>query len=171
MIKNLLILVLVLAVIGAATYAAKDRLFRKDASSVEQTNATGGSASSGSSLSLAGKGLTKTPAYVFDMSALVELNLSNNKLDGALQSQVGQLKHLRVLNVSNNLFTGVPAEIGQLSDLEVLNLSNNRLTGLPNELGNLSKLRLLDVSGNQYSAADLAGIRAKLPATTVIKTQ
>lgn len=122
-------------------------------------------------LNLSGQGLTKAPSYIFDRTGIEELNLSNNSLEGALQAEVRHLENLKVLNLSNNKFTGVPAEVGQLKNLEVLNLSNNKLTGLPYELGNLSKLKLLDISGNAYSEADLAKIRASLPSSTVIKTR
>ena len=108
---------------------------------------------------------------VFDRTEIAELDLSDNRLDGALQSQIGQLKNLKVLDLSNNRFTGVPAEIGQLTELEVLDLSRNRLTGLPNELGNLSKLKVLDLSGNTYSPADLSEIKKKLPTSVFIKTE
>lgn len=114
-------------------------------------------------LDLSYKGLTKVDMSIFDKVYLEELNLSNNNLTGALPSQVGQLKNLRVLNVSNNQMTGVPAEVGQLSKLEILDLSNNQLTGLPNELANLKKLKTLNLSGNQYSEQDLSVIRNSLP--------
>jgi len=137
------------------------------------TNNDGTSATNlrGQTLDLSNKGLTKTPSYVFNMTNLVGLNLSNNMLDGALQAEVRHLQNLKVLDLSNNKFTGVPAEIGQLKNLEILNLSNNNLTGLPYELGNLSKLKLLDISGNNYSEADLSTIKKGLPASTVIKTK
>jgi len=121
-------------------------------------------------LDLSGKGLTKAPSYIFNRINIEELNLSNNNLEGALQAEIRHLQNLKVLNLSSNRFTGVPAEIGQLKELEVLDLSNNLLTGLPYELGNLSKLKLLDLSGNNYSEADLSKIRGTLPSSTVIKT-
>ncbi|MDO8521600.1 MAG: leucine-rich repeat domain-containing protein [bacterium] len=121
-------------------------------------------------LDLSGQGLIKTPEYIFTRIGLEELDLSDNALDGALQSQVGQLRNLKVLDLSNNNFTGVPAEVGQLRDLEVLDLSDNLLTGLPYELGNLSKLKVLDLSGNKYSKVDLAEIKKKLPSSVLIKT-
>jgi Leucine-rich repeat (LRR) protein len=120
-------------------------------------------------LNLSGQGLTKVPEYVFSRTDLVELNLSNNLLIDALPSQIGNLKKLKVLNLSNNKFIGVPAEVGQLKNLEVLNLSNNQLTGLPFEIGNLLNLKLLDVSGNQYSESDFLTIQKNLPPTTIIK--
>lgn len=119
-------------------------------------------------LDLSNQGLTKIPEYVFSQTGLQELNVSYNSLSGAIQSQIGQLKNLKVLNASNNQMTGVPAEVGQLLKLEVLNLSNNQLTGLPNELGNLQNLKTLNLSGNNYSVQDLNIIRAKLPASVNI---
>lgn len=127
--------------------------------------------SSAKTLDLHGQGLTKAPMYIFERTGLEELDLSGNDLSGSLQAEVRHLQDLKVLDLSNNKFTGVPAEIGQLKNLRVLNLSNNLLTGLPNELGNLSNLTLLDISGNNYSKADLALIKEKLPPTTVIKTE
>jgi Leucine-rich repeat (LRR) protein len=120
-------------------------------------------------MDLSGTGLTSVPGNIFDRSDLIELNLSSNSLTGALPSQLGQLKNLRVLNASRNLMTGVPAEIGKLSKLEELDLSNNQLTGLPNEIGNLSNLRLLDLRGNDISQQDLAGIRLKLTRTDILE--
>ncbi|MCX6744965.1 MAG: leucine-rich repeat domain-containing protein [Candidatus Parcubacteria bacterium] len=119
-------------------------------------------------LDLSNQNLTKVPDYVFNLTNLEELNLSNNKLSGAIQSQIGQLKKLKVLNASNNLMTGVPAEVGQLTNLQVLDLSNNQLTGLPNELGNLKKLKTFNISGNNYSTQDLNGIIQKLPTSVNI---
>lgn len=114
-------------------------------------------------LDLSGQGLEKLPSYVLSRTDLEELNISNNKLIGALPSEIGKLTNLKVLNASNNLMTGVPAEIGHLPNLEVLDLSNNQLTGLPNELGQLSKLKILNLSGNDYSEQDLDIIRNGLP--------
>ncbi len=120
-------------------------------------------------LDLSGQGLSKTPAYVFSVEALEQLDLSNNSLEGSLQAEVRMLKNLKVLDLSNNKFTGVPAEIGQLKNLEVLDLSNNSITGLPNELANLSNLKLLNLQGNDYSKVDLVGIKQKLPSTVEIR--
>jgi Leucine-rich repeat (LRR) protein len=53
---------------------------------------------------------------VFDKTNLVELNVSYNQLTGALPSQIGKLKNLKILNASNNQMTGVPAEVGQLNN-------------------------------------------------------
>lgn len=122
----------------------------------------------GLTIDLSNKGLTKAPEYIFKESATETLNLSNNKLTGALQAEIRFLANLRVLDLSNNDFTGVPAEIGQLKNLEVLNLSGNPITGLPYELANLKKLRSLDLRGTKYSAQDLDVIKKGLPSDVVI---
>jgi len=122
----------------------------------------------GKIINLSGQGLEKLPSYVLSTTSVEELNLSDNKLTGALPSEIGKLTNLRVLNVSNNLMTCVPAEVGKLSNLEVLDLSNNKLTGLPYELGNLKKLKILKLSGNDYSKQDLGVIKKNLPSSVTI---
>ena len=119
-------------------------------------------------LNLSNRGLTSIPSYVFFQTSLQGLNVSHNRLTGAIQAEIRHLSNLRMLDASYNEMTGVPAEIGQLQKLEVLNLSNNKLTGLPYELGNLKNLKTLNLSGNSYSVQDLNRIKSDLPPTTVI---
>jgi Leucine-rich repeat (LRR) protein len=102
-----------------------------------------------------GQGLSRFPSELLERTDIEELDISNNQMTGALPAEIGQLSKLRVLDASDNAFTGIPAEIGQLSQLEVLDFSNNQLTGLPHELGNLKELKELDLSGNDVSAFDL----------------
>lgn len=113
-------------------------------------------------------GLEKVPPLVFDRTDLEELDLSGNRLTGALPAEIRRLRNLRWLDASGNLMTGVPAEIGQLTELEDLDLSNNKLTGLPLELGNLQKLRRLDLRGNDISRQDLDAIRAQLKSAEIL---
>lgn len=129
-----------------------------------QTGTASGVKSVNDKLDLSNRGLNKVPEYVFNQTNLEVLDLSNNNLAGAIQSQIGNLKNLKILKADNNLMTGVPAEVGQLQNLEVLDLSNNQLTGLPYELGNLKNLRTLNISGNNYSKFDLNIIAKNLPA-------
>lgn len=113
--------------------------------------------------------LTSFPKSLLNQSGIEELDISGNQMTGALPAEIGQLSRLRVLDASNNQFTGIPAEVGQLNNLEVLDYSNNQLTGIPNELGNLSNLKILDFSGNDISEHDLGVIREALPASVEIR--
>jgi hypothetical protein len=110
------------------------------------------------------------PGISFEPS-VVQVEIPGQNLEGSLKAEIRKLSELRLLDISNNNFTGLPAEIGQLSKLQTLNISNNALTGLPREIGQLQSLQLLDVSGNDYSEEDLSAIRAQLPDTTQIITQ
>jgi len=123
---------------------------------------------SGRTLDLSGKGLTSLPQAALDDPYLVVLDVSDNRIGGALPSEIGKLKALRTLDASGNLMTGVPAEIGHLSELRTLDLSDNRLTGLPYELADLKKLETLDLRGNAVSEADLDVIRAGLTGTAIL---
>ena len=62
---------------------------------------------------------------------LVELELDEFGLTGAVPAEVGRLNALRRLNVDCNELTSVPAEIGQLTSLRMLNLGCNQLTSVP----------------------------------------
>lgn len=124
--------------------------------------------SSGTAYDASGQGLPGISAEFFlSHTDLETLDLSDNRITGALPAEIGRLQRLRTLDVSGNAMTGVPAEIGRLRDLEVLDLSDNRLTGLPLELGDLTQLRVLDLSGNPVSEQDLAQIAARLTDTDI----
>lgn len=120
-------------------------------------------------LDLSNQNFTSLPQNTIFNAAIQELNLANNSLTGSLPGEIRFLQNLKVLNLSTNQFTGVPAEIGQLRNLEVLDLSNSQITGLPNELGNLENLKLLKLTGNEYSTANLEAVKKNLSPSIVIE--
>ncbi|XP_010671295.2 receptor-like protein EIX1 [Beta vulgaris subsp. vulgaris] len=81
------------------------------------------------------------------------LDLSNNKLAGALPSWLGDLKNIRRLNTGGNGFVGlIPPSIGSLPYLEELSLFRNGLNGtIPSSLQKLSSLEILDLSHNSLN--------------------
>ena len=104
-------------------------------------------------LLLEGLGLTgAVPAEVGRLSALKQLNLSDNQLT-SVPAEIGQLTSLVNLDLSGNQLTSVPAEIGQLTSLVELDLGNNQLTSVPAEIGQLTSLQKLWLSGNTLTSA------------------
>lgn len=90
-----------------------------------------------------------------------KIRLNGKRLTGSLPETLGKLRHLQLLDLSNNSLLGtIPPTIGSLP-LQELDLSKNQLSGaLPSELGKLVQLQRLSLSGNR----ELTGA---LPATLV----
>lgn len=91
------------------------------------------------------------PSLEFYPPSLKELSLAECNLWGSLPSGLGQhLSSLTTLDLSGNkLDSTVPSEIGLLTELETLLLASNQLTGsIPKEVGELAALTTLDVKSN-----------------------
>ncbi|KAM7258353.1 hypothetical protein ACFE04_014094 [Oxalis oulophora] len=78
------------------------------------------------------------------------LYLPHNNLEGALPSEISQVKLLQFLQLySNNLSGRIPDEIHELTDLEGLDLSNNHFSGeIPTSFKDLSFLSNFSVADN-----------------------
>jgi len=86
---------------------------------------------------------------------VVELYLMDNNLEGSIPASIGNLVHLKVLNLHKNNVTGtIPTQIGNLTELRSLNLSMNKLQGeLPSTLTKLTSLEYLDVFFNEITGS------------------
>lgn len=87
--------------------------------------------------------------------SLEYLNLSRNALQGAVSSELGSLRRLRVLVLdTNNLTGGIPASLGNLTSLTDLALTGNHLSGhIPSALGNLHALTSLYLNDNMLEGS------------------
>ncbi|KAM5554651.1 receptor-like protein 7 [Rosa sericea] len=84
------------------------------------------------------------------------ITIANKGVDryySKIDELMGNLKGLRSLNVSNNIFTGeIPSSLGNLTLLEALDLSQNKLSGeIPQQLAQLTFLSQFNASHNSLT--------------------
>ncbi|KRH08969.1 hypothetical protein GLYMA_16G184800v4 [Glycine max] len=81
------------------------------------------------------------------------IDLSSNKLSGAIPSEISKLFALRFLNLSRNHLSGeIPNDMGKMKLLESLDLSLNNISGqIPQSLSDLSFLSFLNLSYHNLS--------------------
>ncbi len=113
-------------------------------------------------LNLVGRSIKELPAEIGQLKNLQELYLSDNQLTSVPDS-LEQLTNLMWLCLSHNQLTSVSDALGQLKNLRMLDLSENRLGSVPASLGQLKNLQELLLSRNQLtSVPDTMGWLSKL---------
>ncbi|KAH0900586.1 hypothetical protein HID58_040089 [Brassica napus] len=95
------------------------------------------------------------------LRSLQSLDLSNNSFNGPLPVSLFNGTELRSLDLSGNMISGeVPASIGDLHSLQTLNLSDNALAGkLPANLVTLRNLTAVSLRSNYFSGEIPGGWR------------
>ncbi|RVX09712.1 Leucine-rich repeat receptor-like tyrosine-protein kinase PXC3 [Vitis vinifera] len=86
---------------------------------------------------------------------LRSLNLSNNLLIGEIPDELQSLEKLQEFQISGNKFNGsIPIWVGNLTNLRVFTAYENELAGkIPDNLGSHSELQLLNLHSNQLEGA------------------
>ena len=96
-------------------------------------------------------GLYAFPKEIIQLTKLQKLELKSGYcLDNKLPEGLGQLKQLRMLNLSGNELVELPKDIAQLRELRVLDVSINMIGDFP-EIGQLQKLQELYLYYNSYN--------------------
>ncbi|KAF8696429.1 hypothetical protein HU200_037344 [Digitaria exilis] len=104
-------------------------------------------------LDLSGNRITGAiPDTLTLLAGITHLNLSSNVLDGPIPNSIGDLISLTTLDLSNNTLSGaIPDTVSTLPELEVLNLGSNHLNGsIPMFLAEMRGLRELDLENNDF---------------------
>uniref|UniRef100_J3LQS9 non-specific serine/threonine protein kinase n=1 Tax=Oryza brachyantha TaxID=4533 RepID=J3LQS9_ORYBR len=93
------------------------------------------------------------PATISSLQSLSYLALGTNRLIGALPPDFGRLQPLAVIGLANNNFSGtLPPAFCSFSSLQILDLSDNNLFGeLPNCWWDLKSLQYMGLSRNRFS--------------------
>eukprot|EP01018_Ginkgo_biloba_P025682 Gb_11073 [translate_table: standard] len=87
----------------------------------------------------------RIPLALGRLQKLEKMDLSFNKFEGSIPSEIGQQTGLGLLSLSGN----IPASLGQSWRLEELDLSDNKLRGkIPPEVAGLRNVIFLNLSGN-----------------------
>ena len=106
------------------------------------------------------------PPELGSLLNLRRLYLGANLLGGTIPPELGNLVNLRRLYLDGNLLSGnVPPELGNLHDPTALSLYGNRLNGQvpPELLANMTKLTWLSLDGNRLIGCVPTALRDQLP--------
>ncbi|KAG0205801.1 cysteinyl-tRNA synthetase [Mortierella sp. GBA30] len=105
-----------------------------------------------------------TKARLEDARALVMVYLQSNRLE-SIPDSFQSFEYLRVLNLSSNNFSKIPAVLLHIPTLEELDMSFNEIAEVSEDIGQLSRLRILLLFGNRIrsllpkSMSDLTRLR------------
>ena len=91
--------------------------------------------------------LTEIPEEVFELKHLKILKLSNHRISH-LSESLGNFTILKKLHLNGNQLTNLPEFLGNLTSLNELYLNGNQLKTLPESIGNLASLNKFYLSGN-----------------------
>jgi Leucine-rich repeat (LRR) protein len=108
------------------------------------------------SIILRGNGLTGfLPGEIGDLDHLRLINLAYNEVAGKLPASLFTVASLRDINLSGNLFSGIlPATFGEQPLLENLRLNNNQLVGnLPDALTAFTQMKILTLNNNSFAGS------------------
>lgn len=90
------------------------------------------------------------PSELGNLRKLTALFLTDNMLE-SLPNEIGHLTSLKRLQASKNNFKSLPPEIALCTDLEVIRMAVSKLTSLPPEIALCTNLAWIAFSSNPLS--------------------
>ncbi|XP_020582747.1 receptor protein kinase-like protein At4g34220 [Phalaenopsis equestris] len=103
------------------------------------------------------------------VSRVISLVLPGSQLLGSITDDLGQVEHLRHLDLSGNVLNGtLPSAFFNASELRILSLADNEISGeLPELFGKLQSLQVLNLSDNAFMG-EIARNLTLLPNLTIV---
>lgn len=92
-------------------------------------------------------GIEEIPKNIGDLKHIEKLSLSNNNLT-FLPKSISKIKTLKKIYLNDNEFNKFPYQLLKLNNLEELNLNNNTLASLPQDIEKLYNLRKIYLKKN-----------------------
>ncbi|XP_058775594.1 LRR receptor-like serine/threonine-protein kinase EFR [Vicia villosa] len=91
--------------------------------------------------------------YIGNISHMRFLNLGNNSFNGSIPQELSRLSRLRFFLLLNNSLDGeFPLNLTKCSELKVIHISGNKLIGsIPSQIGSLQKLQNFIIERNNFS--------------------
>ena len=74
---------------------------------------------------------------------VTSIRLEGDEIKGDLPAELGNLKHLQIINLYNCGITSLPTEISNLDNAQSIDLHNTQITSLPDEICEMKSLRSL----------------------------
>ena len=137
---GILVAVLVIGGIFLGINIGKNKKDSTGASITGSTSSNTKSSSNAVVLDLSNKGLTKVTSDVYSKATTTDLILSNNSIQ-TLPSEMGKMTNVVLFKIDHNILVGsLIGEIRQMPRLKLLDVSYNKMTGMPAEIGQLSNL-------------------------------
>jgi Leucine-rich repeat (LRR) protein len=104
--------------------------------------------------------LTELPEEIGKLKNLTTLNLSNNRISKTLDA-IAEFKNLTTLNLSGNKISEIPDVISESKNLTYLYLNGNQISEIPDLISELKNLTYLYLNGNQISKipSAIAGLK------------
>ncbi|XP_022743918.1 putative receptor-like protein kinase At3g47110 [Durio zibethinus] len=102
-------------------------------------------------LYIGGNNLFGSIPSIYNLSSMMVIDASDNKLSGRLPPEIGlSCQKLEALFIGINQLTGaIPRSISNISSLQVFDIALNGISGsVPNNMGNLKNLLVLTISAN-----------------------
>ena len=105
------------------------------------------------------------PVELGNLSNLVALDVSFNKLVSIPDKIFANMKNLEILDISHNKLTTLPYSVGELDHCKELMVASNNLVALPHTIAHMKRLEIIDASSNMIQTVQGATFTGGLTGT------